>query len=363
VRLTDLLIKKIASPEQGQKTYFDQSLPGFGVRVSQGGTKSFVVMFGARRQLKTLGRYPDVSLSVARKEAKRVLADSSRYELMRHPTISFSDAKERFLSDAAARTRKRTIDEYQRLLTRHFKLEKSLRSVSRQDVMQVVERLRDTPSEAKHAYVAIRTMMNWCVKQGLLDQSPVPSMVLKTEARSRVLSDNELTQVWMRAKEIGYPYGTIIQLLILTGQRRGEIAALRWDWIDEESITFPASITKNGREHRIPLAPVAKSLLASLPRSGELVFPSRFGDQSPFNGWSKAKRNFDQSLQIAPYTLHDLRRTFSSNLARSGVPIHVTEKLLNHVSGSISGVAAIYNRHSYWNEMSSALFKLQQIFV
>ena len=226
--------------------------------------------------------------------------------------------------------------------------------VTRQNIMHVVDDLKGRPSESRHAFVAIRTMMNWAVMRGLIEHSPVPPLRYKVASRSRILNDKELKLVWIRAGEIGYPYGTIVQLLILTGQRRGEIAGLRRDWINDHEITFPTGFTKNKREHKIPLDGLTRRTLAILTGDGDMLFPARGKLGQPFNGWSKAKQEFDQPLNIAPYTLHDLRRTYSSNLAKLGVPIHLTERLLNHVSGSISGVAAVYNRYNYWNEMQKA---------
>jgi integrase len=355
MRLTDLLIKGLKPPTSGQKTHFDETLRGFGIRVSQGGTKSFVALIGTTRKRRTIGRYPDISLADARREAKRLLANASIEELVRRPSVPFADAKERFLSDTEARTKSRTVTEYRRLLDRHFQYSKPLQEITRQDVMRVVEKARSAPSEAKHAFVAIRTMMNWCVKHGLIDVSPVPRIAFKAEARSRILSDAELMLVWERAVEVGYPYGDIMRLLILTGQRRGEIAGLRRSWIEGSSITFPVGFTKNKREHHLPIGAMTKQILDRLPDVGDLLFPARGSDERAMNGWSKCKRSFDHPLQIAPYTLHDLRRTFSSNMARIGTPIHVTERLLNHVSGTVSGVAAVYNRYSYAEEMRVAM--------
>ena len=120
MRLTDLRIKQMKVPETGQKTYFDEGLRGFGVRVSQGGSKSFVVMYGKRRQLKTLGRYPDLSLADARREAKRVQADANTVRLPTTTRISFAEARERFLRDCDSRNKPRTVADYRRLLSRHF---------------------------------------------------------------------------------------------------------------------------------------------------------------------------------------------------------------------------------------------------
>lgn len=358
MRLTDLQIKKLRAPDKGQKTYFDDGLRGFGVRVSQGGSKSFVVMFGEKRRLKTLGRYPDISLAEARIEAKRFQADVAMSEQVtaeRLPAVSFLDARMRFLRDSEARNKPRTTEEYRRLLERHFHFDQGLAEITRSDIMGVVETLGATPSEQRHAFVAIRTLMNWALKHGLIDSSPVPALRYSTQSRSRFLTDSELVMVWARAVEVGYPFGSMVQLLILTGQRRGEVAGLRRSWIEDNYIHFPEGFTKNKREHRTPLCAMAQQIIDDIPMSGDLLFPARGRVETPFSGWSKAKSQFDKPLEIEPYTLHDLRRTFASTLARLGTPIHVTEKILNHVSGTVSGVAAVYNRHSYDEEMRTAI--------
>ena len=358
MRLTDLQIKKLKAPAKGQKTYFDEGLRGFGVRVSQGGTKSFVVMYGKERRLRTIGRYPGMRLADARTLAKRTQSDIA---LDLHspgetfPTVCFDDARAKFLADCDTRTKTRTVEEYRRLLHRHFHFEKNLRELSRSDIMDALEPLRRTPSEQKHAFVAIRTMMNWCRKRGYIENSPVPPLSFSSRPRSRVLTDAELTAVWHRAEAYGYPYGRIVQLLILTGQRRGEIAALRRSWIENGEVTFPLGFTKNKREHVVPLGPMAQDIIGILPESTDLLFPSRLSTETPFNGWSKSKRAFDQGIDVTEYTLHDLRRTYSSTMARLSIPIHVTEKLLNHASGTISGIAAVYNRHTYQEEMQGAV--------
>jgi integrase len=152
----------------------------------------------------------------------------------------------------------------------------------------------------------------------------------------------------------------MVQLLILTGQRRREIAGLRRAWIRYGWITFPIGFTKNKREHRVPLGDFAKEIIESVSGKTDLLFPARGRTDVPFSGWSKSKKEFDRVLGFADYTLHDLRRTFSSNLAKLAVPIHVTEKLLNHVSGTVSGVAAVYNRHSYADEMREAMLAYEK---
>jgi len=174
----------------------------------------------------------------------------------------------------------------------------------------------------------------------------------KSVSRSRVLTDDELRRVWVAIDECG-TFGAIVKLLILTGQRRGETAALQSSWIKIDAITLPKEITKNGREHTFPIGTMAASLLAERSTSGGL-FLARWR-QTNFSGWSKSKAALDKLSGVSGWTLHDLRRTFATNLAALGTPIHVTERLLNHVSGTQSGIVAVYQRHSYMPEMRKAV--------
>ncbi len=269
------------------------------------------------------------------------------------PKVSFEASRAKFLEDSASRNKAKTVQEYKRLLIKHFNFKQDIGDITRHDIASVVEDIKK-PSEQKHAFVAIRTMMNWCVKRGYLDVSPTPPMTFKTRTRERVLDDAELAAVWHRAEGFGYPYGSIVQLLILTGQRKGEIVGLRHSWVTNGQIAYPSEFAKNRRSHTVPVGARALDLLGKISGGADLLFPSRFNDERTFNGFSKCKAFFDQDLNIEPYTLHDLRRTFSSNMAKLGTPIHVTERILNHISGTISGVAAVYNRHAYINEMQVA---------
>lgn len=219
----------------------------------------------------------------------------------------------------------------------------------------MLSKLSATPGEQQHAYVALRTMLNWCVAAGFLEASPMPRVRQKATSRDRVLSDEELAAVYGRAKETPYPYGPIVELLILTGQGRGEVVGMRRSWIEDGVLTFPTGFTKNKQEHRLPLSPMALEVIDGLPESGDMLFPSRDDWDRAFSGWGKCKARCDEALPFNDYVLHDLRRTFSSNMARLSVPIHVTEKILNHVSGTIGGMAAVYDRYSYFDEMAVAL--------
>jgi len=148
-------------------------------------------------------------------------------------------------------------------------------------------------------------------------------------------------------------FAKIVQLLLLTGQRRGEIAALRSTFVDKEQqlITLPPELTKNKHQHTFPYGAMSAPLL----EGAGLLFPARGYEDRPFIGWSKCKAAFDRGCGVLNWTLHDLRRTFATNLAALGVPIQVTEKLLTHISGATGGIVAIYQRHAYMEEMRAAI--------
>lgn len=361
--LTELTVRSTQPPPVGQTTVWD-TLPGFGLRVSQGGAKTFVVLLGHGRR-HTIGRYPIISLAQARTEAKRVLAERTLGN-HRNKSIKFSEAHDLFLSTHCSpeNLKFRTIKDYERMLKKYllpaFRHD-SLEEITTQAISKIIDRLRPTPSEANHLFAVARTFFRWAVKRRYIPHNPCEGMSLPSvrPTRDRVLNDAELVSLFRAADNVGYPFGTIIQLLVLTGQRRGEIAALRWQYIDEkqQTITLPASITKNTRQHTFPYGKRAARIFSQLSRNGDYLFPARGNSGNVFSGWSKCKMGIDDTLSIAPWTLHDLRRTFATNLAALNVPPFVVERLLNHSSGTISGVAAIYNRHAYMDEMRDAISK------
>ena len=360
MRLTDLSVKALAPPERGQKTYWDASTPGFGCRVSQGGTRSFVVMHGRNRQLTTIGRYPIVSLGDARQRAKEILAERVLGKTRAPSHISFEEAVAKFLDTHEAR--ERTMGEYARILRRHFlpKLRREpLERIHTTDLTRIIDRLSSTPSEARHVYATASVFFNWALSRRFIEQSPLAGVRAPkiSASRERMLTDHELTIVLSKATPCSSTIAAIVQLLILTGQRRGEIAGLRWSYInpDARTITWPGEAVKNGRRHIIPYGPMAAALFDTVPKSGDLLFPARGRSDRPFCGWSKTGVAFSRSCQIDPWTLHDLRRTFASGMQRMGVRIEVTEKLLNHVSGSFGGIVSVYQRHSYLPEMRAAV--------
>ncbi len=360
ITLTDITVKTLPLPHRGQTTYWDENMSGFGVRVSQGGSKSFVIVHGINRQRETIGRYPTVSLKQARGQAKKLLAEIT-LGVEHKRTIPFKEARDLFLEACEAKNKKNTVDYYRKRLDTHFRFgRKRLEDITRLDIQNRIRKIKTSASEQNHAFVVLRTFLNWAVREQYLGASQIASMKPpgKRNVREHVLSECELITVYKSSLEYNYPYGQIISLLVLTGQRRNEIASLQWDWIDKKArtITLPSTVTKNKHTHVMPYSDLISLILNTVPNTGQYLFPSRSEKGTVFNGWGNSKARFDmQFSDVEPYTLHDLRRTFATTHAKIGTPIHVTEKLLNHVSGTISGVAAVYNRHSYMDEMRAAI--------
>ncbi|MCC3246412.1 site-specific integrase [Methylocystis sp. WRRC1] len=361
--LTEITIRNLKPPEKGQVAYMDDALRGFGVRVSAGGTKSFILVHGLERRRVTIGRYPIISLAEARAEAKRILAEKTLGHTFER-SVPFEDALAQFLDHSAQTKRPLTTRDYKRLLTSHFPFGRTqLGDVTPREILRRLDRLRATPAEQSHALVALKVFMSWCVKRHLISRSPCEAMsAAKQRVRERVLSDDELKKVFAAALEGQDAFSRIVAILTLTGQRRGEVAALRWEYLNdgERTITLPSSLTKNKRPHTFPYGALAASILENTPRIGDFVFPAsrehvRGKPTVFFNGWGKCKESLDRTCGVSDWTLHDLRRTFATNMAALGVRIEVTEKLLNHVSGSFGGIVGVYQRHNYLDEMRQAI--------
>jgi integrase len=279
------------------------------------------------------------------------------------PSVDFDGALKLFISTQFPKNypKPRTKAETERLLNRHFlpplRYEK-LGAIPPTEISRLIDRLDKTPSEARHAFAAIRQFFNWAANRGYVERSPCEHLKAPGSAvsRDRVLSDDELKKVLENARSESTTFHNIIELLTYTGQRRNEIASLRAEWIDFENrtITLPATITKNKRQHTFPFGELAEVVLKRGNRKG-LLFPARGKEDTVVNGWSKLKPNFDSACPIDAWTLHDIRRTCATSLAALGVPVHVTEKVLNHVSGTTGGIVAIYQRHAYLDEMRAAI--------
>jgi integrase len=205
-----------------------------------------------------------------------------------------------------------------------------------------------------------RACFQWSIRRGALETNPFTNLPLTPVVkRERVLTDDELRAVW-EATAGPVCYNAIVRMLMLTGQRREEVAGMTWDEIvpDLSIWTVPASRAKNGVAHLVPLSPQAQAILQAAPRVArdadepELVFAGR---RRAFNGWSNAKEALDAESGVKDWRLHDLRRTMATGLQALGVRLEVTESVLNHVSGSRAGIVGVYQRHDYAAEKRAAL--------
>lgn len=352
MRLTDPAIKALSAPEKGAVVYGDDLIAGFGVRVSEGGTKSYVLTHGKLRRRETIGRVGTISLQKAREKAKRLLAE---YTLGKTDPASttWNEAVEIFLNDVKRRLKPRTIDGYTLELTKRFRFgDMKLHEIKAADFQRRLDRLAHSPVQQHRAFITLGTFMRWCYRRYYIDVNPMDRMVSghRYRPRMRYLSDDELVQVWQACPDDDF--GTIVKVLILTGQRVGEITNLSPDMIGSDTITLPEWLVKNSRAHTFPVGSLAKEHVKKLPMR-------KTGERSTarFENYQRHKARLDKASGVSGWTLHDLRRTFASGLASLGVPLPTTEKLLNHVSGSFAGIVGVYQRYNYAKEMREAVEK------
>ena len=379
MKLSQDLVERLKVPTgKSEILIFDDSLPGFGARVRAGGSRTWIVQYqiGPKQRRLSLGAVAAQKADKARKAAGTLLArvrlgeDPQADKLKARATagVTLGSVIERFLERKEKTLRPRTLSE----LSRHLRvLWKPLHQlqIGSVDRSMIASRLVTLASEngahsSDHARTSLSTLFTWAVKEGLVDSNPVAATNRPVEpvARDRVLTDGELHEIWTACRDDDY--GRIVRLLILTGQRREEISALEWSEVDREKalLSLPASRTKNGRPHDVPLSDPALAVLPNPRADRELVFGEGAG---PFTGFSKAKRKLDERIDsarkavkakpMADWRLHDLRRTAATRMADLGVQPHVIEAVLNHVSGHRAGVAGIYNRAVYAAEKRAAL--------
>jgi integrase len=348
LHLADRTIAALKPPLKGQRDYADDALPGFSVRVSQGGTKTFTLVYGSPRKRVTIGRYPIITLAQAREKARKLLAHR-----MLHgdtpPDFTFEDAMILFLKvHCAEHNRPSTARAIERLLRRHFLPRLgplALKDVSTQNILQITDGMLSTPAEANNAHAALRTMFRWATRRRYLPHSPMEGLLMpaKKVPRSRVLTPSELRRAFAYGQQAGV-YGQIIQLLILTGQRVGQFQHLRREWVGADTITWPAEAMKGNREHTIPIGPLTQAELAKLPVP------------LSFTNWSHAHRAYLQGSGLAHHTRHDLRRSYSTVMAE-WTPPHLLSRLLAHAQ---PGVLPVYNRYAYRAELREAVLTFER---
>ena len=278
----------------------------------------------------------------------------------------------KYLSERQPKLRPRYYAEVKRQLEKDWKPLHgcSVETIVRQSVIGVIDGIvfRQGETAADRARVALSGFYGWAIERGYCESNPTLNISPRAQAgaRERVLTEPELVEIWRASQDDDY--GRIVKLLILTGQRRAEIGDLAWSEIDrtKRQIELPASRTKNGRPHLVPLSGEALEVLDAIEVEEErdLVFGRGAGG---FSGWSKAKSELDARIAEArsdagvkkpmpPWVLHDLRRSFVTHVNENKfAPPHAIEAIVNHVSGHLAGVAGTYNKALYLEERRRAL--------
>lgn len=382
----------IDAAETGTKDrlLWDDRLPGFGCKVTPKGSKVFVYQYrlggrGSPVRRYTIGKFGPITADQARREAETLALkvaqgiDPQTVKLEKariSVDLAFSAYVDRFHRDYLAKAWRASERDALVLLRRYavpILRNKPLPEVTRKDITAVVASARDKVATASLLFATLRRMMRWAVNQGDLDRSPMEGMdaPAKAPSRDRVLSDDELRLVWKATYALGYPFGPIFRLLILTGARREEVTSLDWSELNRQDAIWllPPSRSKNGVAARQPLSTlVMKELECLAARAGgwrKTGFLFSTTGTTSSSGHSKAKVRLDKAIASLaaeegvvppePWRVHDLRRTLATGLQRLGVRFEVTEAVLNHVSGSRGGVAGIYQRHGWADEKRGAL--------
>ncbi|RWD10631.1 MAG: site-specific integrase [Mesorhizobium sp.] len=317
-----------------------------------------------------------LNVTQARALAERVVADARRGNDPRQQKIDKTSVAawfDEFIKTARTTgfkgraVKATTADEYERIIATnikpHWKHVTDIRTVDYRDVEKLLAKL--SPGARRNAFAVLSAFFRWkpvarVMGRNIIELAEAPA---KPTSRDRVLSHEEIKTAWNASEKCGYPFGPMTQLLLLTGQRRDEIANLKWSEIADEAITLEAARTKNSRPHVVPLSPLAKTIIESLPKMhdadgnlSEYVFTTTA--TTPFSGFSNGKKALDKHCgapALPEWHLHDLRRTCATELAKLGIKQEVTEAILNHKTGKVSGVAAIYNRYDYQDEKRDAL--------
>jgi len=242
---------------------------------------------------------------------------------------------------------------------------RSIGEIKKRDVIELLDGIKErAPVMATNVFAVIRKMFNWAVARDIIAASPCTGVETPTvvESRDRVLDDEEVRRLWKAAGELGHPFGHITKLLLLTGQRRDEVAGMSWGEVDLEGRlwTIPRERAKNNKTHDVPLSDDVLAIIEEVkatPRvySAKGLLFTKTGETAA-SGFSKAKDQLDELMgELPPWRLHDIRRTVATGMQKLRIPLEHTEAVLNHISGSRAGIVGIYQRHDYADEKRRAL--------
>jgi integrase len=363
-KLTDKSIRGLKTPAIGQVDIWDELLPGFGIRVGAGGRKAFIVgtrVKGKFRRITLKPAFPELELAAARSRARQIIADAQsgigpELRAKRSEKGTFGAVASSFMEDFAKKHRTR--GEMQRKIEKELAdwHDRQISDITRSEIKELLRvKARAAPISANRLKALISKIFKWAVKEEIIQASPAigldpPGGAEDDRQRDRNLKAEEVRSVWMACDQIGYPFGPLFKMLLVTGQRRGEVAGMKWSEIAEDGWRLPNERAKKGKGHLVPLSTLAREILSDVPQIGEYVFRSR--NDKPLQGWSNAKERMDALAPIPDWHLHDLRRTFATQLRTLGVDRLVVSKRLNHAE---AGVTQVYDRYSADPEKAAAM--------
>ncbi|WP_375690212.1 tyrosine-type recombinase/integrase [Pseudooceanicola sp. LIPI14-2-Ac024] len=354
VRLTNARIAKLPAPEGRQKFVPDAEAPGLAVRLSPGGSKAFVFNYRdpatRKKRRKTIGKTNAMGIDAAREVARKLTVRIASGESL--------DFVEELTLDAAfeeyAVLRKPSTEGAYRRVWKYFVPANikpiAVNRLTRKALLVGIDKLvaNGQHGTAYLTYNLLHALLNHCVRRSYIDRNPLTGVRApsKGPGRDRVLSDEELMAVLRAAEALSAEERVALWMLVVTGCRKSEVIEMRWPELQGDELVLPPERTKNGRGHRLSLPPGLAGQLKKLPKRDAHVFH--------FNG-DVMRNRLRRMTGIADWSLHDLRRTAATNMARLGVAPHIIEAVINHKSGAVSGIAAVYNRYGYDAEKAQAL--------
>ena len=367
-KLTKTTVAALTLPRRkSELLVFDADLPGFGVRLREGGSKTWIFQYklGSKHRRITLGRVSALEPKAAREQASKLHAQvrlgqdpaGIRAESRARADETFGACVRLFL--AWQRDRVKAFRDVERHLVRNLAALHNLplAKIDQRTIAGQLARIsaRGSPIQANRTRASLSKFFSWACGEGLAENNPAALCNRNPEkSRDRVLSRDEIKQVWAALPDTDY--GAIVKLLVLTGQRATEISDLQWSEINRERglISLPPSRTKNRRWHAVPMSDMVRAIIEARPQNGrDHVFG--VGQKRGFTGWSRAKANLDEAVKIPSWRIHDIRRSAATGMAEIGIQPWIIESILNHVSGFKGGIAGIYNKASHENEKAQAL--------
>lgn len=386
MKLTAATVEKLKPTDKRQEIP-DSLCTGLYLTVQPSGKKGWQVRYrhGGTHRRMSLGAYPVLSLADARQRARDMLAAATEG---RDPAGEIKAAKAPKPENDRDRVRtllalydkrhlkglksgamvKRELD---RFVAAKWG-DRNIQDIAKRDVIDLLDEIADSGRvvTANRIRAYLNKFLNWAVERDILAMSPATGVkpVAKEASRDRVLTDDEIRWFWTACEAEGFPWGPLGKVLLLTGQRLNEVAQMTDGEIGGDLWHLTADRTKNGRAHDVPLSQTVRDVLAGIDRiEGRPGFIFTTTGNSPVSGFFKARaslavameqaaaRELGTEVEIPRWTFHDLRRTAATGMARLGIPVRVTEAVLNHVSGTGGGIVAVYQRHDYADEKRQAL--------